>query len=630
LLVGALIQAALVLGMWLPELKGVRDTLGTPALWRSANFSQGARFADFVLFLNENIPAQGRVVLPPEGFGPRALGTTPFMQFFLAPRQVINCTDPDCAQHLSTENTYLLVVESFPGEEAFGRYAQRRMFDERWGVLLPDGAQSGLPIHPGFDRMLDILLAALPPLLWMGILTLAGALLAWRMAPDLPQAMRLSLGYGLGSGALTAGLGLAWLAGAPLGAMTVYAVTLALLALSAALYRIYRPSTISAPSQSGLFSRWSLVFLCAAGFAAVLSVGQGYSVSDEILLWGAKGYGIAASGSLAHVQEWGTNTVLYPLHIPILIAAFKALFAETLPAAKLAFSGYYLALLLFAYGFLTWKGVPSRWAGLATLLLATASLTFRHATLAYANLPLAFSLVCGVVILSESLQDWHKPHSAPAFLLAGLLLSAAAWTRPEGLALALAGALALVGLAWLQSKRLPSARQLIALALPLAGYACFWFALKATAYTRPAGRGDLLGNGVAAISRGQFHLGEAAYILRRLVIDLLDPASWGVLGIALVIVAWLYLRKKGPRQPQASGLGLAGLVFLVAVLGIYYLTSYDTAHDISWWVSTGLGRMLLPAVCLLWIGLFLGTQPLDHGEGGSIPADLEDDGRLGV
>jgi hypothetical protein len=286
-------------------------------------------------------------------------------------------------------------------------------------------------------------------------------------------------------------------------------------------------------------------------------------------------------------------------------------------------------LLLFTFGFLTWKGISPGRAGLATALLATAPLLFRHATIAYANLPLAYALLCGMVMLSEALHGQGDLRSHQPSLLAGAMLVAAAWTRPEGLALALAGLLAMAGMYALRGGRLASIQHIAFLALPLAGYALMWVALRGAAYTRPTGQGDMVGNALAAIYTGQLHLSEMVYILRRLVVDLFDPVTWGVLGVALLVAAWLSLRRR-PRHSQASSLALPGLVFLAAILGMYYLTSYDTTHDISWWVSTGLGRMLLPAVCLLWVGLFLGAQPLDHREDGSLPTDLEHNGRLGV
>ena len=85
------------------------------ALWRSANFSQGRKFAQFVEFLNLHIPEETRVVLPPRDLTRQALGNTPLMQFFLTPREVINCVDTGCLESISLENTYLIIVKGFPG-----------------------------------------------------------------------------------------------------------------------------------------------------------------------------------------------------------------------------------------------------------------------------------------------------------------------------------------------------------------------------------------------------------------------------------------------------------------------------------------------------------------------------------
>ena len=65
-----------------------------------------------------------------------------------------------------------------------------------------------------------------------------------------------------------------------------------------------------------------------------------------------KGYGIAAARSLDTVAKWGTNTLPYPLHVPVLIASFRMLFGEVLPAAKMLFSAYYLALVVLIYAYL--------------------------------------------------------------------------------------------------------------------------------------------------------------------------------------------------------------------------------------------------------------------------------------
>jgi len=631
LLAGVLIQGSLSLGTSLRELKGVRDTLGMPALWRGANFSQGARFADYILFLNENIPFGGRVVLPPVGFGPKALTTTPFMQFFLAPLKVINCTETDCAQDLRPENTYVLVVGDFPGDEAARQYGERRMFDEHWGLLLPNPVFPASRPQLGFERLVDILLAACLPLLWLGLLTLSGHLLVTLLARGLPVAMRVSLGYGLGLSLLTAGVSLVWLIGLPLSNLSILGITF-LLPIGSGFFYVFRTKTTPPFRRnwtSGLSHSeiaWKIALSLFLGVTISLSVGQGYSVSDEIVLWGAKGYGIAAEGGwLGRVQDWGTNTVFYPLHIPILIASFKILFAETLPASKLVFPGYALALVVFTDEFIRLRSSSSsNTARLFVLLLGLSPLVFRHATIAYANLPLTFALVGGVSLAILALQQG----SVGLSLLSGLLLAAAAWTRPEGLALALLCNLVMLATSFVLQRRLPSTIRFIVWFAPLAGYGFFWMVLKSAVYTQPAGRGDLVSNALAAILAGQWHLGEAWYILRTLAVSLFDPTTWGIWGVALLPMVWLYLRKGRSRQPQAEGLVLAGIVCLAAMLGMYYLTSYDQNHDISWWLSTGLERMLLPAMWMLWLGLWLGIQPFNHAVDRPIPASPENDRRL--
>ena len=653
LLAGVLIQGFLIIGSSLDDLKGVRATLGMPALWRDAYFSQGKKFADFVLFLNENIPAQGRVVLPPTGYGPKFLGITPVMQFFLAPRQVLNCTDQACAEKLSPENTYLVAIEDFPGEAAAQKFGQRLMFNEQWGLLQPQGTGAvSYPTQPGFSRIVDILVAALWPVAWLGALCLAGALLARSLASGLPATMQLGLGYGLGLSMLTIISGLAWRAGAPLRGTTFLWITGLLLLFCLAFTWSRRrkltasppPAPIDPKAMSNSTARqlmrldpWLGAILLVAGLAAVISTGKGYFSADEIMLWGVKGYGIAATGTLANIQDWGTNTVVYPLHVPMLIAAFKALFGETLPAAKLAFSGYYLAMLLTVYAFLVWKGLSRRIAGLSTLLLATVPLVFRHATIAYANLPVSYYLVTAVLVLCAAIE--HTDDVVPGqgvssprlpFLLSGLLFAAAAWTRPEGIWMAALGILGFLYVAR-SRRRLPDLKQLALLLLPLIAYAAFWIMLRAAAYTQLPRQASLAENAIVHALAGDLPLDEAAYVVRSLLVGLFSTSDWGMLGFALAVVVLaglLSLRKGTHRRPAAPWLLACGGLYIVAVIGMYILTTYDTVHDISWWVSTGLDRMALPAMILLWLGGVLWAEPLDHDEDRPGPADLEDHRRL--
>jgi hypothetical protein len=47
----------------------------------------------------------------------------------------------------------------------------------------------------------------------------------------------------------------------------------------------------------------------------------------------------------------------------------------------------------------------------------------------------------------------------------------------------------------------------------------------------------------------------------------------------------------------------AGGLLIVMIIGMYFLTSFDPDHDLSWWVTSGLNRMLFPGVIILWLGI---------------------------
>jgi hypothetical protein len=630
LVTGVIFQTAyLMIGAW-RDLAQVRGVLGQPALWRSAYFYQGERFARYITFLNENIPLQSRVVLPPAGTGARALGVTPAMQFFLAPRSVLNCLDAACASGLSPQNTSVLLVNDFPGPAAAARFGSQLAFDEGWGLLLPpDVAPSYSPLRQeGFGSLEELLAASLVPLLWLAALTLAGFTLAGWLVPRLPAVLRWSLGYGLGLGGFTLGVALGWLVGAHLDTTTVLLVTGVV--AGSGLILASRAGRLSVPKIQKATARldpWLVALFLLAGLLAAVSMGKGYSVSDEVVLWGAKGRGIAATGSLAQLQEWGTNTTLYPLHVPLLISASEILFSERLPASKLAFSGYWLALALCIYAYLDWKGLRRSTAGLASLLLATAPLVFRHATLAYANLSFGFYLLSAVILMVEALRI----ADSRAAVLSSLFFCATAWTRPEGLAITLVCMCTALGLTYMRQQR-PTIKTLVALFIPLVSFYLFWAILREAVYTQPAGKASLLPHAFAQVLGGKLHPEEAAYIVRSLLAGLFSPPVWGGLGI-LLVAALLFSMGRGLRGQYSLDASLflaSGVACAVAILGLYYITSYDTVHDISWWVSTGLGRMAMPAMFLLWLGAVLWAEPLDHGEDRPLAPHLEDDRRPGI
>jgi hypothetical protein len=623
LLAAVLIQGYSYLLETGPALLRVRTVAGQSAVWRSAAFNLGEEFAGYIVFLNSNIPLAARVVLPPADVQPAGLGTTPYMQYFLAPRQVINCGDAACLLQLRAENTYILVTENFPGSHIPAGFGSVSMFNQKWGYLPPAGDPRPLPEAPReFDSYLALLSAALAPGLWLGMITLSGAAWVARLLPAAGRGLRLGLGYGLGLAAFSAGMALLSLTGLPLNRTTLWGMS-ALIGISAALL-LPRNWRFLLSSPTNLLKRqqpanWMVLafILGLGGAAAILAVGRGYSVSDELLLWGTKGYGIAATGSIRQVMDWGTNTVEYPLHLPLLIAAFKILFGEILPASKLLPAGYYTALLLVAYSAMARTGLRHWWAVLMVLLLGTMPLVSRHATMNYANLPMSFYMICAALLLVRAVSHEH-PTDIHLYLAGGVFLAAAAWTRPEGLVFG--WLLLLYLLARSLCRR--SGRPVLQSLAPVLVYTLFWLVLKEAVYTRPAGQSGLAGAALSQFMAGEWHLGNAIYLGRALVTHLFSTISWGLLGAGMVLSGLITLFKGSALPRQARLLLESGALYVLGVFGMYYLASYDANHDMNWWINTGLDRMLLPAVLLSGLGSAAWLKLLDHRKDRARPAHL--------
>jgi hypothetical protein len=609
--------------------------LGQPAVWRGAINSQGSRFAQFIVFLHNNIPLDASVVLPPPTAGSKAIANTPLMQFFLLPRRVINCTDFECIQNFSLVNSYVLVVNDFPGAEILSRGKNLR-FNNEWGLfVLPGNEGPKPPALTGYTSGLQILRDILLPALWLAALSLAGYVLVALLQPAWRNPAGLALGFGLSMAALSFILCLLSLLGLPLNRGFVAGVTLFLLAL--ALAGLWQYATASA-AQRALAGQpgappslvrpalridlWQAFYLLLGMFAALYAIGAGYAATDEVVLWGSKGYGLAVTNDVRTVTQFGTNTVPYPLHIPLSIAAARLLFGEALPASKLIFPAYYTALALLIDHLLRQLGVRRTLAGLATLLVCTAPLVFRHGALAYANLPLAFYILAAVGLLAQAVASpTRAPDRQPpaaGYALSGLFFAAAAWTRPEGLLIAWLLAGILPAAAYLLDRQALRGRQLACLLAPLLIYSLFWAWLKAVAYAQPLGRSALTGEALRRIITGDLHLKEALYILRALLATTAGPDAWGLLGllalllalVALARLAWVLIaRPPAADLPGSSSTSkasllivLASLGYFAAVMGMYYLTSFSANRDLSWWVKTGLERMWLPGLLLLWVG----------------------------
>lgn len=613
---GTLAQGAKLLRGVSVDVQRVIENIGQSAKWRGAKYNQGQRFADYVIFLVEHIPQHGRVVLPPADVRPKELGNTPYMQFFLLPRSVINCESLDCAQSLSRDNTYFLVVGDFPGVISSNQNQEMMMFDDEWGVLGTPGFildQGKLPT--GFNSYNEILQATFVPAVWIIMMTTAGSLLFAALSCERNLIQVLPYGYGLGLGVFTLLLALISLLGIPITLTSALLLSGMLLVLSA-IVDVLRRKKIHRGKEVGIyasavkrFDGWWLVILIVGLFAMLISVGKGYHTSDEIMLWGVKGYGIAADETIKTITNWGINTLPYPLHVPLLIAGMDSLFGEALPASKMVFSLYFLALLFMIYHYLVNTGVRRMYSGLCTIMVATTPLIFQHATIGYANLTMSYYLVGALLLYSQA----ERHGSTGLIWLAGIFLAGAAWTRPEASLLAWLCA-ALIAI------RIPRKfhesfykNKLVALVLPLGLYTLFWFWLKSSVYSLPLGKANLGGYALGEIFLGNLHLGEAVFIFRFFGLSLVDFKVWGLLGAAAIIMVLLGLWFNNLAW---NDLVLqAGVLMIGLILGVYYLSSYDPQHDVSWWVI-GMKRMILPGILLLWISGASRLKLLDNSDTG--------------
>ena len=603
-------------------LLSVYKVIGQPSIWRGANFTAGVNFANYVSFLIENIPEKATVVIPPTGVGPMALSRTPYMQFFLAPREVVNCTslDSQCPADLAASGAYVLVntEAGFPGDQVIKQPERLRMFNDTWGVYPPENAGGGQPLR-AFASLLEMAKLTIWPVVWLAFIALAGLGLIHSLLPTLRLTSKLALGYGISLGGISLAICTVSLLGASWNRLMLFVVTLGWGLLGGGMY--YRARRKSSSLQTRTASHpqhpidvWHGILLFIAATATILAVGHGFYASDEVVLWGVKGYGIAVRGLVEGASQWGTRTMSYPLNVPLNIGIFKTLFAELLPASKIIFPLFFLSLLVLLYDHLS-ERMPIHQAGLATLLLATAPILFRHATIGYANLPLTYYLLATVVLLHRAFTDDSGAEQNMTFLLVGSFLALSAWTRPEGLLLSwlLAG----LTIAWtiFIAKRPKPVQAAIALLVPLLLYTAFW-AVASKAIYPPTGRNsELVSTAVQQLTQGNLHLTELAYILRYFITQVFTLTTWGVVGFGLLLLPWLGTRTSAAQRTAWIFTSIAGLICVLLILGIYQLASYDPGRDISWWVSTGLDRMMLPGIVLLWLGI-TSRLGVSHGQRG--------------
>ena len=114
---GVIYQAQWVQSRWGGEaILRVFDELQTPAWRRAADYLEGPRFGAYIEFIRANTAQDARIVLPPR-LPERAESNVGLMQFFLFPRDIVNCginEVEECVRRIRGSASYILALEDFP------------------------------------------------------------------------------------------------------------------------------------------------------------------------------------------------------------------------------------------------------------------------------------------------------------------------------------------------------------------------------------------------------------------------------------------------------------------------------------------------------------------------------------
>jgi len=595
--------------------KGIAIHIDKHGLWRSARFARSNNFADYILFLREQIPEDARVVIPPEKAANWALTNSPHMQFFLAPREVKNCTTLDCGKaFLKQDNTYILIIglDTFPGEEIRGQSNHIRMHNDTWGVYGPAEGLGNGSRHPYIGSLWGFFEMVVFPLFVILVILVIGFIVSSQIFPDESVWLRVGLGYGLVLGSYS---------------MIAYFVRLIFPEISLkylffgfislmCIFTLIRLQNWNRVERYGIkrlkdnLSIWVVVIVGLGVLYGVLAVGSGFHATDAIVLWGVKGQGIAYKG-FDVIPRWGTNTTNYPLQIPMLVATFSQAFGDSLPIAKIVFPLFYFCLGLIMFGSLSKKIQEDR-AGLVTLIFMLSPILVRHARIGYANLALTYYFIIGVILFSSFLivsgnksRIWYQSMSAVFFVFA-------VWTRPEGVWLVLVTWVVFFVVYQIYQIPSPSKLSLLSIIFPAIVFWGVW-KLTSTPFQVENGIEKVIRGFMVSISTGDFRLQNLGTIVWFLIQQVFNVQSWAIIGIFTTIAAIQRIRGYHSSLKQIYVFIHFGLISLFIVVGMYYVFAFDPQYDIQWWLGSGFNRMALPALTMTWLGLnlfvFSSTKP---------------------
>ncbi|MCW5874904.1 MAG: glycosyltransferase family 39 protein [Anaerolineales bacterium] len=605
LLLGLVLQATLLWNSYSFRITEIYHSMGQPGLWRSANFTFGQRVANFYAFLNQHVPLDATVLVPARTQSPVPLMQQAYVEFFTQPRSFDYCenTPQFCIEQNQSEPVAIILTDLQQIDTSENWASRILAFDEDWGILLPSTAGAANPWQP-YSSFAGIVGSSLLAMLFLLALILPWTLVARHTLPDEHGLLHFALGIGSGTAWLSLSLCIALLAGAQLSTGFILILAAGGWAIWGAV-SLYRRVSWSLKRPQLTIKEWGAVagLLVPVAMAFVLSVGNGFTETDELILWGSKGYGIFGFGLQEGATGRGTLGTWYPLNVPLLVTSFMQLFGERLPESKVVFPLFLLASSIFVFLFL--RRFTQTWvAALCAALLSTAPSLFYMSTLAHANAPLVFYLLAASVLLHLSGQKTGK-RSIIYWLWGTLALVFGAWTRPEGLHLAWAVAVTAAIIYRNDIRQQPTKLYLSLAALGL--YTLFWLLFSPHIYYSPGSTDSAFSNAFFGILQGDLRIREGLYLVWSLLTGFLQPSTWGAIGlIALLCTGLVFFNK---QSKQFADIFWMGVVVLAAITGGFWANSYTAYQnmDLSMWVSTAYIRLASPGFAILWLYLIART-----------------------
>lgn len=587
------------------DLTESRRVLHKHSMWRNAYFHRSERFANLIQFLNENIPGDATVMLPPDDVVPATLGNTIEMSYFLQMRPIVKCQQRyyECIDEHVAEGAYAI----FSGDVAEMQNRvdfepERIIQQDTYAVILPKqkNPSPNLPITD-FNSWFEIAGKLILPTLFLLILTSLGFFLVNNMFYEFDPTTKLAIGYGLSLGIYSILVFLClFISDGELSYLIIFGCLAGMGALFTGIVWIIRKIKPSKkqPMKQFKLDHWQLIIVLYCLVQLFISFGRAYSGVDEIRNWAIRGYAIAEYNLVDGTSNYGGLTTAFPPHLHILIAVFKWLFSDSVPESKIIFPLYGLMLLFLVYDFIH-KRTPRPIPGLAVIFIAFIPLIYTHFNKGFANLPATYFFITAMMLIMLAIEENEAMKRTALYSLASIFLIFIAWARSEGAVIGIVIIL-MVTLIWgKQLARNHWRSYALFFILPYLLFFIFWQHASGVIYSHQSLDDDLFATIIRNIGQGRWYISSIGIIIRVFYSYLTSGIHWGIVAFTGVVSLLLCIMDRKLNKTSVKQL-LLPFTYLMMVFLAYYSSAF-VIEAAAGRVYSGLLRLIMPAMISGWV-----------------------------